>query len=268
MCINGIRWSGPDSGEEPRPPSRLSLPGWNTTLGGSQETYPPGPEQGPEHANNWFSGFNSNLHLLSHKDVQLPYPDDTDMEGWCKCIPGTRCDGHWKLQNISEQEAETHQQHLIVRMASEDGCKYQYNWLANFRTLPPSQCLLELTPWHKGWDHMNNSFGFAAKKMVYRFFAYCMVYPNQSKGDFDMMSKVYFAVLGKLKHNTVGPAIYLWANLRPRRLELFINNPHWFDQSWGGRCIIHQVLAKVQKWDKEDPKLYKSFVRPRCTCEK
>ncbi len=119
--------------------------------------------------------------------------------------------------------------------------------------------------WDRRWEIIFNRLDLAAKEVLFRFYAYCIVFPDKTIGDFLMTSYYYVKVMLKLRHNTVGPSVQNKALRRVRHLELFIqNNPKWFDQAPGGQKVIRKVQEEVSTWRDRDPRKFGSFVTPQC----
>ncbi len=105
--------------------------------------------------------------------------------------------------------------------------------------LPPEERRDNTTPWDRRWENIFDRLDLAAKEVLYRFYAYCIVFPDRTIGDFLMTSDYYLKVMLKLRHNAVGPSVQNQALRRVQRLELFIqNNPRWFHQAPGGQKVI------------------------------
>ncbi len=150
-------------------------------------------------------------------------------------------------------------------MAKEDECTYQFYWWADFRSLPPDNRHNPPTLWNHGWEHIFDCLDLVAKVVLYRFYAFCIIFPDRSIGNFMMVTRSYLEIMLKLRYNAVRPLIHNKALRRMRCLELFIQNNHrWFDKSPGGKRVIHDVQEEVLSWPNEEPKHYGSFVRPRC----
>ncbi len=104
-------------------------------------------------------------------------------------------------------------------------------------------------PWDRGWEHIFDCLDLAAKEVLYRFYTYCIVFPDRTIGDFLMTSDYYMTMMLKLRHNAIGPSIQNKALRRARRLELFMqNNPRWFDQTPGGQKVFREVQEEVSTW--------------------
>ncbi len=132
--------------------------------------------------------------------------------------------------------------------------------------LPPDDRRDHLTPWDRGHEHIFDRLDLAAKEVLYHFYAFSIVFPDRSIGDFAMTARSYLKVMPKLRYNTVGLLIHNKALRRMHYLELFMQNNHrWFNKSPGGKRVIREVQEEVLAWPNEDPKHYRSFVRPWCT---
>ncbi len=164
------------------------------------------------------------------------------------------CGSH---RNNRDQQAEVkclYQKRLQAHLAKDNECKYQFYWWSDFKMLPPDDRCDYPTPWDRGWEHLFDCLDLAAKEVLYHFYAFCIVFPDRTIRDFMMTSRHYLKTMLKLRHNAVGPPIHNKALRRTCRLELFMqNNPRWFDQSPGGKRVIHEVQEEVLAWPNKDP---------------
>ena len=228
----------------------------------AQMAAPLEPETCPK---GWLCGYDDKHHPLHPDYIRRPYLEGGATEMACRCLPEMRCGSHRNNRNQQAEVEQQHQRKLQARLAKEDEHKYQFYWYNDFKTLPPEERHDHLTPWDRGWENVFDHLDLAAKEVLYRFYAYCIVFPDWTIGDFSMTSGYYLEMMLKVRHNTVGPSVQNQALRRVRRLELFIqNNPKWFDQAPGGQRVIQTVQEGVSTWPGRDPKNFGSFVRPRC----
>ncbi len=253
-----------------------SAPGRDATRGGSPETFPPGPGAPPPSTSTssgapstsassssgseltvvsiltlpalplepetctkgWLCGYDDKHHPLHQDYIRRPYPEGGVTEMACRCLPEMSCGSH---RNNKAQQAEVEQQHqkrLQPRLPKEGKHKYQFYWY-NFKTLPPEERRDHPTPWDRRWENIFDRLDLAAKEVQYRFYTYCIVFPDRTIGDFLMASDYYLEMMMKLRHNAIRPFVQNEALRRVRHLELFIqNNPKWFDQAPGGQKVI------------------------------
>ncbi len=231
-----IKSTGPDSGERRVGKRAHSAPGQDATHGGSPETFPPGPgtplpstsasstnwepmltplepETCPK---GWLCGCDDKHHPLHPDYIRRPYPEGGATEMACRCLPEMRCGSH---RNNRTQQAEVEQQHqkrLQTRLAKEDERKCQFYWYNDFKTLPPEERRDHPTPWDHGWENIFDRLDLAAKEVLYRFYAYCIVFPDWTIGDFSLTSGYYLEMMLKLRHNAVGPSVQNQALRRVR----------------------------------------------------
>ncbi len=206
-------------------------------------------------AKGWLCGYNDKHHPLHPDYIRRPYPEGGATEMACRCLPEMRCGSHRNNKTQQAEVEQQHQQQLQMRLAKEEEHKYQFYWSNDFRTLPPEERHDHPTPWDRGWENIFDRLDLAAKEVLYRFYAYCIVFPDRTIGDFSMISDYYLKVMLKLRHNAVGPSVQNQALRRVRCLELFIqNNPNWFDQAPGGQKVIWKVQEEVLTWQDRDPK--------------
>ncbi len=213
----------------------------------------------------WLCGYDDKHHPLHPDYIRRPYPEGEVTEMACRCLPEMRCGAH---RNNRAQQAEVEQHHqrkLQTQLAKGDERSYQHYWYGDFKMLPPEEGRDHPTPWDRGWEDIFDRMDLAAKEVLYRFYAYCIVFPERTIGDFSMTSNYYLEMMLKLRHNAVGPAVQNQALKRVRRLDIFMqNNPRWFDLALGGQKIIRMIQERVSTWPGRDPTKFGSFVRPRC----
>ncbi len=129
--------------------------------------------------------------------------------------------------------------------------------------LPSDDRRNHMMPWDCRWEHIFNCLDLAAKVVLNRFSAFCIIFPDRSISDIVMTARRYLEIMPKLRYNAVRPLINNKALRRTCRLELFIQiNLRWFDESPGRKRVIHKVQEDVLSCPNEEPKHYGSFVRP------
>ncbi len=241
-----------NSGEDPHA-SRCShgAQGRDATQGGNQETSPqePGPQQrlrpqhGPEHVNSWFCGFDCTHHQLHLEFMLRPYPDNMEMDGYCNCLPGTRCQDHTPQDTV--MQATKHAEAFVTRMASEEDQKVPPEWLEKHLMRLPRKQLDRMMPWQYNWEGERDCLNLAAT-VLYMLFTFCLCHLDWSIGDFDMDVAAYYDNVQMLRHTAVRPGIPAMPGkgLACRQPSCATTHTGWRNQN-SARYVLEEMRQKA-----------------------